>query len=195
MEQRQEDVEEDGHNLENIQAEVEQKQAEAEEIKAEVEQKAAEAARLQAEAAKLKAQAAKIHAEAEKKRAEEKLKQGQEALRQAKAKLEEAEEELQQAETEPQKAKTADQPPPHVHIRKINLSDEDKKLITKAWFGEIPNKEKIKNECRRLRLGNPMWRTENAWIHHFGEQLYQQDVVTLKKTYDIQLDDIEVHKI
>ena len=83
-----------------------------------------------------------------------------------------------------------------VAIRKINLSDEDKKLITKAWFGEIPNKEKIKNECRRLRLGNPnVWRTENGWIHHFGDQLYQQDFVTLKKTYDIQLDDIKVHKM
>ena len=189
MEQRQEDVEEDAHKFENMQAEAERKQAEAAEIKAEAEHKQAEAARLQAEAAKLKARAAKMHAEAEKKRAEE-------ALRQAQAKLEEAEEELKQAEAEPQKPKTTPEPtPPHVHHRKINLSDENKKLITKAWFDEIPNKEKIKNECRRLNLGNPTWRTENGWIHHFGEQLYQQDLVTLKKTYDIQLDDIEVHKM
>ena len=194
MEQGQEDVEEDAQKLENIQAEADRKQAEAAEIQAEAdriqaeaEQKQAEARKLQAEASKLKAQAAIIEAEADKKTAEAKLHQAKEVLKHA-------ETELNQANTtvEP----TANQPPQHVKKRKINLSDEDKRKITTAWFGEIPNKERIKNECRRLNIVNPSgWRSESGWIHHFGEQLYKEDLVTLEKTFDIKPTDIVVHKM
>ena len=218
MEQGQEDVEEDAQKLENIQAEAERKQeeadrkqeeaaeakveadriqAEANRKQAEVEQKQAEARKLQAEASKLKAQAAIIQAEADKKTAETKLHQAQEVLKHA-------ETELHQAKLVTTVEPTINQPPPwppqHMQNRKINLSDEDKRKITKAWFEEVKageplNKDKIKNECRRLNLNPTGWRNENGWILHFGEQLYKEDLVTLKKTYDIQPDDIVVHKM
>lgn len=102
-----------------------------------------------------------------------------------------------QAET-PSKGE-AYQPPSHVQYRKINLPDSAKERIAKKWFGCMPNKDKVISECKRLRLGTPragnFWRSEEAWIQHFGEQLYMEDIVMLKKTYDIEDTDIVVHKM
>lgn len=104
------------------------------------------------------------------------------------------EEEIKQKE-----AALAMQPPKHVQNRKINLRDEDKKMIAEAWFGYMPEKDRVKSEAKRLKLGAPRFgsvglRSEEAWIEYFGEQLYIEDLVMLKKTYNIDDSDIVVYK-
>ena len=112
-----------------------------------------------------------------------------EQMAQKDAALKQAQEALDQA---------VNQPPQHVQNRKINLLDEDKKKIAMAWFGYRPKKDKVKTEAKRLRLGAPgfsfTYSSEDSWIKFFGEQLYKEELVTLKKTYDIEPSDIVVHK-
>ena len=123
----------------------------------------------------------------------------EEALKKAEAELKKAEEEKQQVKAQLEAAlKQEPQPQPQ---RKINLLDEDKKKIAKEWFnGTMPDKDKVIKECQRLNLGVPLggsfwWRAEEVWIHHFGEQLYLEGLVTLTQTYNIQSWHINVHRV
>ena len=136
------------------------------------------------------------------KQAEQAIKQAEAAKAQAEAEKKKAEAAKAQAEAAKAQAEVAKQPamqlPQHVQNKKIDLPDEDKRKITKAWFGFKPTKEKVKAEAKRLRLGAPGYRFtysfEDSWIKHFGEQLYIEDLVALNKTYDIQPSDIVVYK-
>ena len=119
----------------------------------------------------------------------------EEALKRAEAELKKAEEEKQQVKAQLEAA-LKQEPQPQ---RKITLPDEDKKKIAKEWFyGTMPNKDKVMKECQRLNLGTPLggsvWRAEEVWIHHFGEQLYLEGLVTLTQTYDIESWHINVNR-
>ena len=123
----------------------------------------------------------------------------EEALKRAEAELKKAEEEKQQVKTQLEAALKQEHHQPQ-KPRKINLLDEDKKKIAKKWFkGTMPDKSKVMKECQRLNLGAPtggyLWRGEEPWIHHFGEQLYLEGLVTLTQTYDIQSHHINVNRM
>ena len=125
----------------------------------------------------------------------------EEALKRTEAELKKAEEEKQQVKTQLEAAlKQEYHPPAPPEQRKINLPDEDKKKIARKWFdGTMPDKDKVMKECQRLNLGAPMgsfvWRSEDSWIHHFGEQLYLEGLVMLTQTYNIQSHHINVNRM